>query len=221
MPTLLDRDSTIAIIDDPEMFREALRQLLDRTDDLRVVCASGDARTGFACIERSQPDVVLLDLGLPGMDGLTAARDLRDRAPYARIIMLSAHRDRHQVDEAFSIGVAAYLQKSESVEALLDAVRRVARGERLVPPDWKPRAQRRNVDGPLGALSARERDVFRLIVHGLSNQQIARELCVSPKTVETHREHILKKLRVHSIVELMRFASRHQLIEDGAAPRAG
>ena len=213
MTAIIDRPITVALVDDHQMFRYAIRQYLDVLGNIRLVSEASDARTAFIEIEAKRPDVVLLDVGLPGMDGLTATRDLVTRCPWTRVVIVSGHDDAHLIDEAFASGACAYIVKAEAIETVGDCIRQVAVGQRYYPRNYIPSVRRRTAE-PLGALSPREREVFRLLVRGLSNRQIANEFCLSTKTVETHRGHILKKLDLHSAVELVRFAARHRLLED-------
>lgn len=206
---------TVALVDDHQMFRYAIRHYLSGEDNIRLICEAADARSAFFAIERHKPAVVLLDVTLPGMDGLSATRDLVVRCPWARVIILSGHSDPRLIDEAFASGAYGYLVKAASVDAVGEAIRQVAAGQRYYPSAYVP-SVRRLTTRPLGMLSPREREIFRLLVRGLSNRQIADEFCLSTKTVETHRGHILKKLDMHSAVDLVRFAARHGLLADDA-----
>jgi two-component system response regulator NreC len=205
---------TVALVDDHDMFRAAIRRFLDRTGDLRVVCEAADAQAAFAAIDAAQPDIVLLDLVLVGMDGLSIARELATRAPSARVVILTGHDSPDRVQDALEAGACAFLRKTESLDALIACLRQVARGERPLGPAARPRPG----TGPLRMLSPREREVFGLLVRGFSNPMIAREFHLSPKTIETHREHILKKLGLHSVVGLVRYAARHRLLDEVARP---
>jgi DNA-binding NarL/FixJ family response regulator len=202
---------SVALIDDHIMFREAMRHLL-REQGFQLVAEASDARASFALIDQHKPNVVLMDLRLPGMDGVTATREIQARAPESKVMILSAYTRQHDLDEAWAAGVHGYVTKMQDAEGLSDAIRAVASGERYLAPGLKPSAavpaERK---GPIGVLSARERDVFRLLVKGMTTRQIAAELTISAKTVDTHRERILKKLGLHSAVELVRFAAYGQL----------
>jgi DNA-binding NarL/FixJ family response regulator len=208
-----DRLITVALVDDHQMFRYAIRHYLDVLENIRLVSEASDARTAFAEIDAKRPDVVLLDVGLPGMDGLTATRDLVVRCPWTRVVILSGRDDPHLIDEAYASGAWAYIVKAEAVDVVGDCIRQVAAGQRYYPRNYIPSVRRRSTE-PLGSLSPREREVFRLLVRGLSNRQIADAFSLSTKTIETHRGHILKKLDLHSAVELVRFAARHRLLDD-------
>src|SRR4051812_6070456 len=194
------------------MFREAMRHLL-KEQGFSLVAEAGDARTSFPLIDKTQPNVVLLDLRLPGMDGVTATRELQARAPQSKVMILSAYTRQHDVDEAWAAGVHGYVTKMQDAEGLRDAIVAVAAGERYLAPGLKTTTVPAERKGPIGPLSARERDVFRLLVKGMTTRQMAAELTISAKTVDTHRERILKKLGLHSAVELVRYAATHDVLD--------
>ena len=210
----MDAPLRIALVDDHELFRGPLALAL-ASHGFDVVIEASDARSSFPLIEQARPAVVLLDVGLPGMDGVTAARELLARSPSPKIMMLSASDVPHVVAAAFEAGVAGYALKIIPLEELVRGIHAVARGERYLSPGIA--AVPKLASGPLALLSARERDVFRLITRGLSTREIAGELCISVKTVETHRERVFKKLNVHSVVQLLRFAYTNGLVE-GPSP---
>ena len=214
LSTVQNQSISVALIDDHAMFREAMRHLL-REQGFNLVGEAGDARSSFAMIDATRPKVVLLDLRLPGMDGVTATRELATRAPDCKVMILSAYSKQHELDEAWAAGVHGYVTKMEDAERLRDAIHAVVNGERYLSPGLTPSQQQKKADrvGPLGILSARERDVFRLLVRGMTTRQIAAELHISGKTVDTHRERILKKLALHSAVELVRYAAEHNVLD--------
>ena len=193
------------------MFREAMRHLL-REQGFDLVAEAGDARAMFPLIDAKRPNVVLLDLRLPGMDGVTATRELQTRAPDTKVMILSAYTRQHDLDEAWAAGAHGYVTKMQDADQLSEAIRAVVAGERYLSPGLKP-STKADRTGPLGMLSARERDVFRLLVRGMTTRQIAGELDISGKTVDTHRERILKKLGLHSAVELVRYAATNDVLD--------
>jgi len=205
----------IALVDDHPLFRQGLRDLLDHEEDLTVVGEAGDARQAYEMAEATRPDLIVVDMSLPGVDGVTATRELCRRLPHSRVLILSMHEEQYLVSRALAAGALGYAIKNQPADKVLEAVRRVARGERYLAPQVDaPRLQTPADDseGPLGLLSQREREVFHLLVRGFSNQRVAQELCISIKTVETHRTHIHHKLGVHSVAELIRFAAKHDLL---------
>ena len=212
----------ILIIDDEPLFREGVKTVLARTPDLKVVAEAGTARAGFSAIDQGNPDVVLLDLLLPGMDGISAAREVKRRSPKTKILMLSGHHSTRDVREALAAGAMGYGMKTDPVETLIEGIRKVGRGERYISPSvHHPAVEGVSTHGAtrepgdvLAALSIREREVFDLVVRGFSNQQIARELCVSYKTVDTHRQRIYEKLGCHSSADVVRFAAHNGLLRE-------
>lgn len=204
---------SVALIDDHVMFREAMRHLL-RDQGFDLVAEASDARSGFPLIDAARPHVVLLDLRLPGMDGVTATRELQTRAPDIKVMILSAYARQHEIDEAWAAGVHGYVTKMQDCDELRLAIHAVAAGQRYLSPGLQA-TERAPSDrtGPIGVLSVRERDVFRLLVRGMTTRMMAAELSISAKTVDTHRERILKKLGMHSTVELVRYAASHDLLD--------
>lgn len=208
----------IALIDDHQLFREGLRAIIAKQPDLEVVGEAADARQGYGVVESSRPDVVVLDLSLPGTDGIAAARELKRRAPTGKVLVLSMHAEAELAAQALKAGAAGYALKNQPSQTVVAAIRQVARGERYIAPEIEPYLPEKpaadDAAGPIGTLSLREREIFALLVRGFTNRAIAQELCISIKTVETHRTHIHRKLNVHSVAELVRFAARHNLLKD-------
>lgn len=209
---------TIALIDDHLVFREAFRALLAATADFAVVAEGTEAKDVGPLFERTSPDIVVMDVTLPGTDGLAATRELTSKHPGARVMMLSAHAVHDYVIRAFSAGAAGYALKSQPASAVMDGLKAVARGERYLAPELPPsllmvnRARRKGFPGQLEGLSGREREIFDLVVRGYSNASISEELAISVKTVETHRANINRKLAVHSSTQLLRFAALRGLV---------
>jgi DNA-binding NarL/FixJ family response regulator len=212
----------IALVDDHRLFRDGVRSLLARNADLEVVAEASRADEAYSAIDETKPDVVLLDYFLPGVAGPTVAREILRRGEDNHILMLSMYLDEDRVAQALEAGALGYASKDQSAPELVEAIRAVARGDRyLAPPLSRALLEeylRIRRDGtraatPLGALTAREKEIFELAVRGLSNEAIAQHLTISKRTVETHRGRILRKLHVHSATELVRFAARHGLLE--------
>jgi two-component system response regulator NreC len=189
-----------------------LRTLLENEGDLVVSGEASSARQAYELADAKHPDLIVLDVSLPGVDGVAAARELKRRLPEARILMLSMYRERHMVAQALASGANGYALKRQPPEQVLSAIRSVARGDRYLAPELGPVEEKDEHTGPLDPLSPREREVFQLLVRGFSNPRAAKELCISVKTVETHRTHIHHKLGVHSVAELMRFAAMNDLL---------
>jgi DNA-binding NarL/FixJ family response regulator len=214
----------LGIVDDHQLFREGLCAIIAGQPDLTVVGEAADAPTAFAMVEAAHPDVLVLDLTLPGVNGISVAREVHRRDPRNRVLILSAHADDDFVSQAFAAGARGYSLKSQPSVQVIEAIRAVGRGETYLSSSISRSVVEGNLQlrrgagagagGPCDALSVREQEVFDLLVRGFNNDAIAAHLCISVKTVETHRAHILKKLGVHSLVDLVRFAARHQLLRE-------
>jgi len=198
----------VIIADDHAVVRSGLRLLLEQQDDLEPVGEAGDGKQAAALVARLKPDVALLDVVMPGGGGIEAAAEIQRQNPDTRILMLSMQDDPSYVREAFAAGAAGYVLKDAADTELVDAIRRVAAGERYVHPSLGARlvAESTEPAEPVDSLSDREREVLRLLALGYTNQEIAGQLFVSVRTVEAHRSHILNKLRVSTRAELVRHA---------------
>lgn len=213
----------LVVIDDEPLLRAGLASIVATMPGWEIRAEADSARAAFPLVEKVVPDVILLDLLLPGMDGISALRELVRRSPGARVLILSTYRNPRDVLEAFSAGAAGYAVKTEAPGDLLTAIETVARGDRyispLLPPSLAGRLRRQGRGGRiegdvLGDLSAREREIFSMAVRGFSNRQIARELCISLKTVDAHRRRINEKLSCHSPADLVRFAAVNGLLKE-------
>ncbi len=207
----------VALVDDQAMVRVGLRMILESEDDIEVVAEGTSGTDAVGLVERHAPDVVLMDVRMPGMDGLAATRAVLDAHPGSRIVILTTFDDDEYVYEALRAGASGFLLKSVEGDALVSAVRVVAGGEALLAPEVTRRVIEQFARTPAAAaeppepaattgdLSEREVEVLRLMARGLSNQEIASELYVSGTTVKTHVSHILTKLgvrdRVQAVVE--------------------
>jgi DNA-binding NarL/FixJ family response regulator len=207
----------ILIADDHGIVRAGIRLLLERQPGLDVVAEAGD---GVEAIERAlaeRPDLCILDVGMPKMTGLQAAREIRSHLPDARVLMLSMHDDERYLFEALKAGASGYVLKREADQDLVGAVRAVGRGEafltnaaeRSLIRDWMSDDTR----GPAIPLTPREEEVVKLIAEAHTNSQIASILHLSEKTVESHRANVLRKLGMRDRVELVRYAIRRGLVE--------
>ncbi len=211
----------VAVIDPHRLVRDGLRLLLEAESDLQVVGEGGSPREALSVCDKSKPDVVICDFPLPGPIGLAALTDLRRRKPMCRVLVLNGEPDERLAAIAINAGASGYATKNQRGQEVIAAVRAVARGDTYLAPPMTRQAieeHQRSLaktkrPGPLGELSDREQQVFELVVRGLSNQEVARELGISIKTVETHRTHINRKLDVHSPAELVRVAAERGLIK--------
>jgi DNA-binding NarL/FixJ family response regulator len=203
----------LVLVDDHELFREGLRALLECDATLSIVASANDAREALDATAQHPCDVVILDVTLPGCNGTSLVRDLKREDPARKVLMLSMHQHLDVVTEALDNGADGYAIKNQSPAELREAIRTVAAGERYLAPSLRDAVSERNgrglTTGLLGALSKREREIFGLLVRGYNNNDIAGQLFISIKTVETHRTRIMKKLEVHSMGDLVRLAARH------------
>ena len=198
----------VLIVDDHALVRSAIRQALDAAD-VDVVGEARNAEEALAVAPQVRPDLVLLDIDLPGMSGIEAVRELAPRLPDTRVVMLTVSTDRHDLLEAVRLGAAGYLTKDLTGDALLRAVRGLRRGDLAMSRrhaaqvvEHYQRGGRGGVpDGMGSVLSAREREVLRLLAEGLTDREIAGALAISPRTVESHVSAVLRKLGVRNRAE--------------------
>jgi len=209
------------LIDDHQIFRVGIKYMLTSASEWRIVGEAGRVRGAFALIDAERPDVALVDVALPGMDGVVATREIRRRAPSTRILILTVHEEIRDVVDALAAGAAGYALKTEEPEALVAALAAVMRGERYVAPALAARlAAYESMPQPgdvLSVLSEREREIFRLAAECLITREIAHELCISRKTVDTHLYRIHHKLGLRTSAELVRLAGRLGLIHTSRA----
>lgn len=213
----------LVIVDDHPVLRDGLRAVLGSQPGFEVVGEAENAETAYTTCESAKPDIVVLDLSLPGLNGVSVTRNLKRRAPDTRVVMFTVHSGEDFVLEALGAGAEGYVLKQDPVEVLLNGIRAVARGELFISPRL-PRSvlqthlrRRSGMDlrlSPLDELSQREREVFDLVIFGFTNEGVGQELGVSVKTVETHRTSINRKLGVHSTADLVRLAARRGLLRD-------
>ena len=208
----------IVVVDDHAVVRTGLRLLLGAESDLEVVGEAGDARGAVFEVRAQKPDVILLDVVMPGESGIEALPKLLHEAPDAKILVLSMQDDPNYVREAFAVGASGYVLKEAVDTEVVEAIRQVAGGGRYVHPVLGARmvaadaAERAAADAD--PLSDREREVLRLLALGHTNQEIAKQLYISVSTAETHRAHIMQKLQLETRAELVRYAIEHGLIGD-------
>jgi len=207
----------VLIVDDHTLVRSGLRLLLEAEDGFVVDDEAGDAEAAIRLARLHKPDVILLDVVLPGRSGIEAAPEILAAAPRTHILVLSMQDDPSYVRQAFSVGASGYLLKEAADDELVQAVREVAGGGRYVHPALGARLAAAEADAKARAdadpLSEREREVLRLLALGHTNQEIAKLLFISVRTAETHRAHVMQKLRLSTRAELVRHAIRQGLLE--------
>jgi DNA-binding NarL/FixJ family response regulator len=208
----------VLVVDDHAVVRSGLKLLLAAEDDFDVVGDAGNAEQAALRTELLKPDVVLLDVVMPGRSGIDVTPEILERSPETKVLILSMQDDPSYVREAFAAGASGYVLK-EAVDAeVVHAVREVAAGGRYVNPELGARlaaadARARAVE-EADPLSDREREVLRLLALGHTNQEIAKQLYISVRTAESHRAHIMQKLRLGSRAELVRYALAHDLLRE-------
>jgi two-component system response regulator NreC len=208
---------SIVLVDDHEVIRGALRVLLDAEPDFEVVAEAGDAESGLRYVGGHKPDVLILDLNLPGISGLEAIPAILERSPETKIVILTMRDKLDYVREALQAGVHGYILKEAAEGDLVQAVRLASQGRRYVQPALGARMAAQPPDAA-GDLSARETEVLRLIALGHTNQEIGDQLSLSVRTIESHRAKIHSKLDLSHRSELVRYAIENNLIDVESSP---
>ncbi len=216
----------VLLADDHAVLRQALRLLLETHDEVEVVGDVGDGREAVELAERLQPDVVLMDLAMPGLNGIDATRQLTQRVRGVRVLVLSGYADEERLIEALRAGASGFVLKRSDVQELLVAIQAVHRGNPYIsaaladgrsPIDLLIRAQTQD-DPSADKLTPREREILQLVAEGHPNQSIAEKLFLSVKTVEAHKAHIMAKLGAQRTTDLIRYAIRKGIISLDAPP---
>ena len=207
----------VLLVDDHPVVRQGLRALLSTQEGIDVVGEAGDGEAAVAAADRLSPDVVLMDVVMPGMDGVEALRRIGERRPQTRVVMLTSYADERQAMEAVDAGASGFLLKDASPRDVVSAIRAAHRGEAVLHPSVAAKllAERRRPPAAHADLTARELEVLRLIARGLQNKQIAAQLHLSEKTVKTHVSAILRKLDVSDRTQAAMYAVRERLAEPG------
>ena len=198
----------VLLADDHQIVREGLSSLLKAQPDMEVVAEATDGAEAIALTEQLVPDVVLMDIGLRGLNGVEATKRLKKTMPHVQVVILSMYDDAATVDRALHAGARGYVVKGRGIDSLCEAVRIVRRGEVYLSPDIQHYVLRGYLQGgsEIDPLSLREREILELISEGLSGPQIAERLGLKPKTVENHRARIMEKLGIHTTAGLVRYA---------------
>ena len=209
----------VLIADDHAIVRDGIRALLNLADDIEVVGEAGDGREAIARVSALEPDVVLMDIAMPGLGGLEATIEIKKTHPRTRVLVLSQYEDREYIRRFLKIGVSGYVLKKSAGTDLTGAIRAAFRGGLVLDPEVAREAMRSQEDGsmsgdgdPYESLTDREKQVLKLVAEGHSNKEIADLLGISVKTAMSHREHVMSKLGLHSRTELIKFALRAGII---------
>jgi DNA-binding NarL/FixJ family response regulator len=207
--------------DDHTMLRQGLKKILEDRHDWRVVAEAGNGRDAVREVLALKPDVAVLDIGMPLLNGLEATRQIVRHAPAVRVLILSMHSDQAYVTQAVQAGAKGYLLKESAAGELIEAIAALAAGKSFFSPavaqvvfdDYTRRLTDKGIADPYDTLSEREREVLQLVAEGRSSKEIAELLSISATTVETHRAHILQKLGLHNTVEVVRYATRRGIVQ--------
>jgi DNA-binding NarL/FixJ family response regulator len=213
----------ILIIDDHPLFREGIKTIINRESRFDIVGEAGTGREGFEKAEQLKPDVVLMDISLPDESGMEVARKIRNHLPRTRVMILSMHSKIDYIVESFQAGATGYVVKESAAERLALGLSAVAAGEYYLDSSISHEVVAKLMNSPVreakvsdtgyGKLTAREQEIMRMLAEGASKGEIAGRLCISIKTVENHRTNIMRKLNIHSAMELVRYAARLGLID--------
>ena len=211
----------LLLVDDHKVVRSGLRMLLDNESDLTIVGEAGTGQEALQLVEQLQPDLVLMDIGLPDLSGIDVAHQIKQRWPKVAIVALTIHEDEEYFFKMLEAGASGYVPKRAAPEELLTAIRAASKGEvylypslaKLLVKDYLSQDHATENQPALDGLTSREQEVLSLLVEGAANDRIAKALVISPKTVERHRENIMHKLNLHSRAELVRYAIRKGIIK--------
>jgi DNA-binding NarL/FixJ family response regulator len=214
--------STIRVLlaDDHNVMRKGLRLLLERQPNITIVGEASDGRQCVELAETMKPDVVIMDVAMPNLNGIEAARQIVGRYPHIAVAILSMHSDESYILRALKAGARAYLLKDSAESDLIAAIKAISDGKSFFSPaiskilveDYMRELERKGVDDSYELLTTREREILQLLAEGKSNKDVANMLNLSLYTVETHRTHILQKLNIHTVPELILYAVRKGII---------
>jgi len=217
---------TVLLADDHQIVRQGLAAILSAEADFHVVGEAADGLEALRRVERLTPDVLVLDLMMPGLGGIDVARQVSSRSPRTHVVVLSMHSDQAYVREALRAGAGAFVMKEAGVEELVRAIREVMAGRQYVSlplfrefPDVPAGNPVGPPQDPFDTLTAREREVLQLTAEGYTGAEISRKLFISPRTVESHRVNLMRKMRIRNQKELVRYAIERRLLPDRRAEK--
>lgn len=213
----MTKSISIVIVDDHAMLREGLAHLLACQPDLQVTGSCGDGRESVALVGRLRPDVVIMDISMPGLNGIEVTRQVREQTPSTAIVILSMHASAAHVFQALEAGAKAYLEKESAFDAILEAVRAVHAGRsylsaRIAALVAQQVGERRMGENPMARLNRREREILQMVAEGRTSVEIGRTLFLSPRTVDTYRSRLMQKLNLPDLAATVRFAIAHGVI---------
>ncbi|MEK7263454.1 MAG: response regulator transcription factor [Bacteroidota bacterium] len=210
----------VLLADDHEIVRQGLRSLLEQTMDIEVIAEAEDGKEAVLKTEQFLPDVVVMDIGMPTLNGIEATRQIKKMYPDIFILILTMHATEEYIAQMLHAGASGYILKKSAYQELLQAIRAVHKGHSYLSPsvskkvldDYLDRTKEMFANDPYETLTTREREVLQVLAEGKSNQEIAHSLFLSAKTVETHKANVMKKLDLHSTTELVKYAIRKGII---------
>jgi len=213
------RKIKVVVADDHTILRQGIKALLDNQEGIEVVGEAKDGREAIKTIEELLPDVILMDIAMPGLNGLEATRRIKKKFPKTKVVVLTMHANEEYIFQILNAGADGYLVKETAFQDLISAINAVHKGGAFMSPsiskkvmtDYIQRAQGEEKVG-FDTLTTREREILQLVAEGNSNKKIAEALFISPKTVETHRAHIMDKLNIHDRAGLIKYAIRKGMI---------
>ena len=219
----MSHKKTILIIDDHPLFREGLKAIIGRNHRFEVVGEAGNGREGLQMARELKPDLALVDMSLPDQSGIQLTRELKSVSPRTRVMIVTMHSKVDYIVKAFQAGATGYVVKESASERLIQGIETVLKGEYFMDSSVShkvieklmefPEKEAKITDATYETLTSREQEIMVLLAQGHSNKQIAEKLFISPKTVENHRSNILRKLDLHSTLELVRYAARLGIID--------
>jgi DNA-binding NarL/FixJ family response regulator len=210
------KKTRVLLADDHGVVRQGFRLILSQAPDLDVIAEARDGREAVALAAQLEPDVIVLDVAMPGINGVEVARQIRQNTPRCHVLMLSMHKDAIYVRESLRAGARGYLLKDSIDKDLIDAVRAVARGDGFLSPSVSGAVledYQKHVTDPLDSVTNRERQILQMLAEGKTSKDIATELDISVYTVDAHRSRIMKKLQLKTIGDLIRFAMQRGLVQ--------
>lgn len=213
----------LMIVDDHPLFREGLKAIISRDKNHTVIAEAGNGKEGIKLGKEHNPDIMLVDVSMPGKNGIQMIRELKETLPETKFIIISMHSEPDYIVEAFRAGAAGYMIKESAASSLIKGLETVAKGEMFLDISLSQEvvfkllqakdAHNGGDKDPYSSLTAREQEILRMLAEGLTTKDVAKKLYISPKTVENHRTNLMKKLGLQNSVELIRYAARLGLID--------
>ncbi len=218
----MKKKKQVIIIDDHPLLREGLKAVIGKNKGYEVIGEAGTANEAIRLINKLRPDIVLVDISLPDMNGIDLLYKLKKKFPQTKLMVISMHSKIDYITESFRAGALGYLVKEAAATSLIKGLDTISKGEYFLDSSISKEVVKRLIEMPLiqkindsnyNSLTPREQEILRLLAKGFSNKEIADTLCISPKTVENHRSNIMNKLNLHSIMDLVKYAVKLGLID--------